>query len=331
MGGVYFSSNRFREPERGGRLNDGGRRKDHNAVRTAARPPSSAGRGFLAVHDLNLLTKHYRLTSPDIYVPTARYSARMSVLDRFRLDGETVIVTGGNRGIGKGIATGMAEVGANVVVANRTAESGQAAAEEIADETGAETAAIPTDVTDEAEVQAMVEETVDRFGSVDVLVNNAGVAIHEPAEEKPLENWQKTLDINTTGAFICAKHAGREMIDGDGGSIVNISSMSAFVANYPQCQVDYQASKGGLEGLKLQLASEWAEHGIRVNNINPGYIETDILTDDEELIETWKSEMLLDEFGTPEDIAPLAVYLASDAAAYVTGSSFLIDGGYMVR
>ncbi|MFC6864583.1 SDR family NAD(P)-dependent oxidoreductase [Halomicroarcula sp. GCM10025817] len=255
----------------------------------------------------------------------------MSVLDRFRLDGETVIVTGGNRGIGKGIATGMAEVGANVVIANRTAESGQAAAEEIADETGAETAAIPTDVTDEAEVQAMVEETVDRFGSVDVLVNNAGIAIHEPAEEKPLENWKKTLDINTTGAFICAKHAGREMIDGDGGSIVNISSMSAFVANYPQCQVDYQASKGGLEGLKLQLASEWAEHGIRVNNINPGYIETDILTDDEELIETWKSEMLLDEFGTPEDIAPLAVYLASDAAAYVTGSSFLIDGGYMVR
>ncbi len=168
----------------------------------------------------------------------------MSVLDRFRLDGETVIVTGGNRGIGKGIATGMAEVGANVVIANRTAESGQAAAEEIADETGAETAAIPTDVTDEAEVQAMVEETVDRFGSVDVLVNNAGIAIHEPAEEKPLENWKKTLDINTTGAFICAKHAGREMIDGDGGSIVNISSMSAFVANYPQCQVDYQASKG---------------------------------------------------------------------------------------
>lgn len=255
----------------------------------------------------------------------------MSVLDRFRLDGETVIVTGGNRGIGKGIATGMAEVGANVVIANRTAESGQAAAEDIAAETGTETAAIPTDVTEEAEVQAMVEETVDRFGSVDVLVNNAGVAIHEPAEDKPLENWKQTLDINTTGAFICAKHAGQEMIDGDGGSIINISSMSAFVANYPQCQVDYQASKGGLEGMKLQLASEWAEHGIRINNINPGYIETDILTDDEDLIETWKSEMLLDEFGTPEDIAPLAVYLASDASAYVTGSSFLIDGGYMVR
>jgi NAD(P)-dependent dehydrogenase (short-subunit alcohol dehydrogenase family) len=255
----------------------------------------------------------------------------MSVLDRFRLDGDTAIVTGGNRGIGKAIATGMAEVGANVVIANRTPESGQEAAAEIAEQTGSETVAITADVTDEAEVQALVRETVDRFGSLDVLVNNAGVAIHEPAEEKPLENWKKTLDINTTGAFVCAKHAGQEMIDSDGGAIINISSMSAFVANYPQRQVDYQASKGGLEGMKLQLASEWAEHGIRINNINPGYIETDILTDDEEMIEIWQSEMLLDEFGTPEDIAPLAVYLASDASSYITGSSFVIDGGYMVR
>lgn len=255
----------------------------------------------------------------------------MSVLDRFRLDGDTAIVTGGNRGIGKAIATGMAEVGANVVIANRTPESGQEAAAEIAEQTGSETVAITADVTDEAEVQTLVRETVDRFGSLDVLVNNAGVAIHEPAEEKPLESWKKTLDINTTGAFVCAKHAGQEMIDSDGGVIINISSMSAFVANYPQRQVDYQASKGGLEGMKLQLASEWAEHGIRINNINPGYIETEILTDDKEMIETWQSEMLLDEFGTPEDIAPLAVYLASDASSYVTGSSFVIDGGYMVR
>jgi NAD(P)-dependent dehydrogenase (short-subunit alcohol dehydrogenase family) len=107
--------------------------------------------------------------------------------------------------------------------------------------------------------------------------------------------------------------------------------MSAFIANYPQCQVDYQASKGGLEALKTQLASEWAEHGVRVNNINPGYVATDILSDDEEEIRTWHEEMLLDEFADPEDIAPLAVYLASDAASYVTGESIVIDGGYTVR
>ncbi|MFB6308125.1 MAG: SDR family NAD(P)-dependent oxidoreductase, partial [Haloarculaceae archaeon] len=141
----------------------------------------------------------------------------------------------------------------------------------------------------------------------------------------------KTIDINLTGAFLCSKYVGREMIDDGGGSIINISSMSAFMANYPQCQVDYQASKGGLEGFKYQLASEWAEHDIRVNNINPGYIATEILTEDQEILDTWKSEMLMDELGTPEDIAPLAVYLASDASSYMTGESVVIDGGYLVE
>lgn len=255
----------------------------------------------------------------------------MSVLDRFRLDGQTAIVTGGNRGIGYAIAEGLAEVGANVVVANRSAESGETAAADIAAATGAETAAIPTDVTDESEVEALVSETVDRFGSLDVLVNNAGVALHGPAETKPIEEFEKTIDVNLTGAFRCAKHAALEMKDNGGGSIINISSMSAFIANYPQEQADYQASKAGMEGMKFQLASEWAEFDIRVNNINPGYIATDILTDDDEERRIWKDEMLLDEFGTPEDIAPLAVYLASDASSYVTGTSVLVDGGYTVR
>ncbi|MFC6864285.1 SDR family NAD(P)-dependent oxidoreductase [Halomicroarcula sp. GCM10025817] len=255
----------------------------------------------------------------------------MSVLDRFDLTGETAIVTGGNRGIGYAIAEGLAEAGANIVVANRDAESGRDAAATLADETSAETRAVATDVTDEAAVEALVEATVEAFGGVDVLVNNAGIAISTPAEEKPVEEFQQTLDINTTGAFLCAKHAGREMIEGDGGSIINVSSMSAFVANHPQKHADYQASKGALEGLKVQLASEWAEHGIRVNNINPGYVETDILSDDPDERRTWLDEMLLDEFAQPEDVAPLALYLASDASSYVTGTSVLIDGGYTVQ
>jgi Lon protease-like protein/uncharacterized protein YdhG (YjbR/CyaY superfamily) len=127
----------------------------------------------------------------------------------------------------------------------------------------------------------------------------------------------------------------RQMIDSDGGSIINISSMSAFIANYPQEQVAYQASKGGLEGFKTQLASEWAEFGIRVNNINPGYILTDLveetIADNPEMGERWKSEMLMDEIASPEEIGPLAVYLASDASSYVTGESIVIDGGYTVR
>ena len=255
----------------------------------------------------------------------------MSVLDRFRLEGDTAIVTGGNRGIGYAISEAFAELGANVAIGNRDAESGENAATEIAANTGAETLAVPTDVTDPDEVQELVDRTVDEFGAVDILVNNAGVAFHRPAEEKPFEEWRKTIDINLNGAFYCAKAASKEMIENGGGSIINISSMSAFIANYPQKHVDYQASKAGMEGMKTNLASEWAEYGIRVNNINPGYIETDILTEDTEMREIWKEEMLFDEFGEPDDIAALAVYLASDASSYVTGSSILIDGGYTVR
>lgn len=255
----------------------------------------------------------------------------MSVLDAFRLDGRTAIVTGGNRGIGFAIAKALGEVEANVVIANRTQESGQAAAETITADTDAQAMAIPTDVTEEAQVKRLIEQTVERFGGIEVLVNNAGVAYHSPAEEKPVEEFRKTLDINLTGAFLCAKHVAPVMRDGGGGSIINLSSMSAFIANYPQEQADYQASKGGLEAMKQQLASEWADAGIRVNNINPGYIETEILTDDTEQREIWKREMLQDEFGRPEDIAPLAVLLASDASSYMTGASVLIDGGYTVR
>lgn len=255
----------------------------------------------------------------------------MSVLDRFKLDGETAIVTGGNRGIGYAIAEAFGEVGANVAIGNRDEASGNAAAASIADDTGVETIAVPTDVTEPDEVETLVDETVDTFGSVDILVNNAGVAYHCPAEEKSLDEWRKTIDINLNGAFYCAKAAGENMIENGGGSIINISSMSAFIANYPQEHTDYQASKAGMEGMKNNLASEWAEFGIRVNNINPGYIETDILSDDPAERQIWKDEMLFDEFGDPEDIAALAVYLASDASSYVTGTSILIDGGYTVR
>lgn len=259
----------------------------------------------------------------------------MSVIDRFRLDGETAIVTGGNRGIGRGISTSLAEAGANVVIANRDAAAGRKAAEEISDETGVITEAVSVDITDDDEVRTLVDATVDAFGGVDVLVNNAGVTLNTPAEKMTEDEWQHVIDINLTGAFRCAKYVGREMIDGDGGSILNVSSISAFMANHPQPQVSYNASKAGLEGFKNQLASEWAEHGIRVNNINPGYVRTEmidqVLEEDPEMADTWFEEMLLEELAKPEDIGPLAVYLASEASWYVTGTSVVIDGGYLVE
>jgi NAD(P)-dependent dehydrogenase (short-subunit alcohol dehydrogenase family) len=255
----------------------------------------------------------------------------MAVLDKFRLDGRTAVVTGGNRGIGNAIARGMAEAGADVVVANRDAESGREAAEEVAAETDAETLAVRTDVTDEDDVETMVSATLDEFGDVDVLVNNAGIVHHNAVVDKSVAEWEETIDVNLTGAFRCAKYAGEAMKAGDGGVILNVSSMSAFIANYPQSQVDYQASKGGLEAFKNQLASEWAAEGIRVNNICPGYVITDNIVHGDDVLETWRSEMLVEEFASPADIAPLAVYLASDAAWYVTGESVVIDGGYTVR
>ncbi|WP_255470484.1 SDR family NAD(P)-dependent oxidoreductase [Halorubrum sp. CBA1125] len=169
----------------------------------------------------------------------------MSLLDRFKLDGETAVVTGGNRGIGYAISEGLADIGANVVIANRDAEAGREAADEIAAKTGSETLAVPTDVTEEDEVQDLMAETVSEFGDVDVLVNNAGVALLTPAEEKSVEEFRKTLDINLTGAYLCSKYAGLAMMDSDGGSIVNISSMSAFIANYPQKHADYQPRRPG--------------------------------------------------------------------------------------
>lgn len=259
----------------------------------------------------------------------------VTVLDRFSLDRQTAIVTGGNRGIGREIAQALAEAGADVIVANRNSESGEEAATEIAESTGVKTLAVETDVADEESVQQMVAAVVEEFGPIDVLVNNAGIVVHESAETMTVDEWDAVIDVNLRGTFFCSKYVGESMMESDGGSIVNISSMSAFIANYPQRQVAYNASKGGVESFTRQLASEWAEHDIRINTIAPGYIRTDN-TDQADTVESdidavWKSEMLMDEIAGPEDVAPAAVFLASDASRYMTGASITVDGGYTVR
>jgi NAD(P)-dependent dehydrogenase (short-subunit alcohol dehydrogenase family) len=259
----------------------------------------------------------------------------MSTLDRFRLDGKTAIVTGGNRGIGRGISDALANAGANLVIANRDEAAGEEAAEEIEAETGADVRAVATDVTEDDDVDALVEATVEEFGSIDVLVNNAGRTLNIPAEEMTMEEWRDVMDLNLDAVFRITQRVGQEMIENGGGNIINVSSISAFMANHPQPQVSYNASKAGVEGFKFQLASEWAEHGIRVNNINPGYVRTELLEEvieqEPEMVEEWRREMLLENMARPEDIGPLAVFLASEASWYMTGESVVIDGGYLVR
>lgn len=255
----------------------------------------------------------------------------MSVLDNFKLDGKSAIVTGGSKGIGNAIATGLAEAGASVVIANRTAETGEEAAAEIREETDGTAIAISTDVTDEESVEQLVDQTCEEFGGLDILVNNAGIAIGEPAEEKSLEDWDRTIETNLTGVFLCSKHGGRAMIEDGGGSIITVSSINAFVAEEHVPHVDYHASKGGVESLTRQLASEWGEHGIRVNTLAPGYVQTDLSSDDSEVNDTRRSRIPLGELATPNDLVGAAVFLASDGSQYVSGTTLLVDGGYVAR
>ncbi|WP_318570855.1 glucose 1-dehydrogenase [Salinigranum marinum] len=259
----------------------------------------------------------------------------MSVLDEFALDGDTAIVTGASRGIGRALAGALAEAGANLCLVSRTADDGRTAAAEIEAETGVDAIAVPADVTEENDVEAMVDETLATFGSIDVLVNNAGIARTAPAHEMSLETWNEVIATNLTGVFLCTKHAGKAMIDGDGGTVINMASMSAFVANYPQEEVVYHASKGGVVSFTRQLASEWARYDIRANAIAPGYIRTEmideLLAENPDMEEAWLSEMLMDEMAPPGDLGGTVVYLASDASSYMTGETVVIDGGYTVR
>lgn len=247
----------------------------------------------------------------------------------FDLSGKTAIVTGGGKGIGRQMAQGLAEAGANVVLCARQAERCEQAAAEL-EQLGVRALGLGCDVRDPEQVRAVVGRTVDDFGSVDILVNNAGVVWGATAEEMPLEGWQKVVDVNLTGVFLFSQAAGRTMIDGSGGSIVNIASVAglhgapAEIAN----SVVYHATKGGVISFTRDLAWKWARHGIRVNAIAPGWFPSDMAN---LVLEAMGDELLprvpLGRFGGPEDLKGPVVFLASDAAAYVTGHTLVVDGG----
>lgn len=252
----------------------------------------------------------------------------MSVLDLFKLTGMTAIVTGGARGLGAHIAEAYAEAGANVVVCSRD----QAACEEMSTKLktlGVDALGFGCDVTNEAEIQRVVEQTHDHFGAIDILVNNSGASWAAPVEDMPYEAWKKVMDVNVTGTFLMSKAVGKIMIEQKSGKIINIASIAGFGGTPPFMQtIGYNTSKGAIMTFTKDLAVKWGQHNINVNAIAPGFFPTKM---SKVLIEHGKDLILnstpLNRLGKDSDLQGVAVFLASQASDYISGDILTVDGG----
>lgn len=250
----------------------------------------------------------------------------------YRLDGKAAIVTGGGRGLGEVFARTFAMAGAVVVVADIIEENAKKVASAL-EKHGHKASAVKLDVRSTRSIAAMVDHTVKTYGRVDVLMNNAGIVICENAEKMTDEQWEDVVAVDLTGVFKCCRAVAAYMIQQKGGSIINIGSMSGVISNHPQPQCAYNAAKAAVIMLSKALAGEWAKHGVRVNTISPGYIATDMTLKGRENPEwgpVWLETTPMGRLGQPDELAGLALYLASDASSFMTGSNVLIDGGYTV-
>ena len=255
----------------------------------------------------------------------------MTVLDTFTLTGKVAVVTGGNRGLGRAFAHALGEAGASVAILARNASRNEEVVGELAAK-GITAAAFEGDVARRADIERAAGEIVERFGRVDVLVNNAGTCIHRPALEVTEEEWDQVINVNLTGVWNGCQVFGRGMVDAGGGVIVNVGSMSADIVNRPQWQPAYNASKAAVHQLTKSLAAERAVHNIRVNAIAPGYVKTEMAPVDEpQFRRHWIEDAPMQRYATPEEIAPSVVYLASDAASFTTGAVLVTDDGYTVH
>jgi gluconate 5-dehydrogenase len=254
----------------------------------------------------------------------------LDTLDLFRLDGKTAIVTGGGRGLGQYMAEALSDAGANVVLCSRKIEPLEEVREEI-EARGGKALAVACDVTDPDGVEKVVGEAEEAFGMVDVLVNNSGATWGAPAAEMPLEKFDQVVAVNIRGTFLMSQAVGRRMIErGNGGTIINISSIAGILGGDPDYMqtIGYNTSKGAIISMTRDLATSWAPHNITVNAIAPGWFPTRMSGG---LIENFEEKMLsgipLHRFGNPEDLKGVVVFLASSAAAYVTGQTVVVDGG----
>jgi len=249
-------------------------------------------------------------------------------MDIFDLSGKVAIVTGGNQGIGLAISRGLAEAGAAVIIANRRAEEGKQAAESLKKD-GLHVISIPTDVSDEASIAAMVSNVVKDFGKIDILVNNAGVIIRKAAEEITREDWDHIMNTNLRGAFFCCQLVGREMIKQKKGKIINISSDASQRATAERSV--YATSKAGVSHLTRCLAVEWAKHNINVNAIGPGPTHTPLnkkyYEENPDKLQQTVQSIPMGRMGDTSDYIGAAVFLASEASNFMTGQTLLVEGG----
>ena len=257
----------------------------------------------------------------------------MSYLDMFSLKNKTAVITGAERGIGFEIAMGFAKAGANIVIAGLMESEFENATKRIKEE-GVQCICVLTDVSDEAMVKKLVKKVLEVFPSIDVLVNNAGINKLAPAEEMPLEIWQKIFNVNLTGTFLMCREVGSIMLKQGYGNIVNIASMSGLVVNpLPQQQCAYNSSKAGVIMLTKCLANEWAERGIRVNAIAPGFTRTPLTakrldTPNDPAVKKWIGGTPMNRVADPSEMVGLALYYASDASTFTTGTVLQVDGVY---
>ena len=252
----------------------------------------------------------------------------------FDLTGKVVVVTGSGRGLGKAIAIGLGQAGASVIVCSRTFSEAQATAHEVATH-GSPSFAVQVDTADRASCTALIAETVRHFGRLDVMVNNAGIDIIEPAEDVTEDAWDQVVNVNLKGYFNCSQLAARQMIAQEtGGSIINNSSIAGEVGIAGLSA--YAAAKGGVNQLTKVQAVEWAPKGIRVNAFSPGYFENIMsgATDEHRRPEKRNQVVTFTPMGRrgrPEELVGPVVFLASDASSYVTGAILLVDGGYTAQ
>jgi NAD(P)-dependent dehydrogenase (short-subunit alcohol dehydrogenase family) len=255
------------------------------------------------------------------------------ILDRFKLDGKTALVTGGAQGIGKAYCFALGEAGARVAVVDINPAAAEEATHVLIKE-GIEAIAVTADVAKEEDVKKMVKAVIDTWGFLTIGVNNAGMGVWRDALTQDFTEWRRLLSLNLDSVWLCARTEAAEMIKKGYGKIINTASMSAHIVNTPQNQAAYNASKAGVLHLTRSLAVEWASKGIRVNSISPGYTRTDLVAklletpEGKSMLPKWLALTPLGRMAETDDIQGACLYLAAPASDYTTGTDIVVDGGY---